>query len=919
MLHARAARLLCADSLANHRYRLNAMVIAGLCLGGSIGASAQAGDDTETYENFETIVVTGSNIRTRRKDFRTPSPVQTAGEKQIRDTGALQIQDIFKGLTANSGSQIANRQNALQGLSQFSLRGLGIGSTLTLINGRRAGLAPVTDSSGQLFTDINQYPLNMIERVEVLTDGASSTYGSEAVAGVVNIYTRDDFEGFEITAEGRTATNESLSVGGAFGLQGSEGSLTLFANYYTQSGNVRSDFDFIEDGNSLADGVAGLFDSASGSPGRFNLAVPDAAIDGGFALSGTSVADPDCVAAGGILTSDNCRYHFLDQRRLIAEEDRIAVFAQADYQATDRLKVFSELSYSRNEIRDGVGGLLTRVATNDGGFLVPADHPFNFFVADGAGGITYAGPDAFAADPSLTAANLIYRGRILGSDADGANLTDIETIFTNLRFVGGFEYELGSGWLLTGDYVWANSDFSRAQPNDWDIGAFAAAIVAGNWNPFGTRVVNPDLISPKDGVSVAGNSEDVLSEIALLRRDEAQVTQKVAEMVLSGETGITLPGGPVAIAAGAQYRDLSLEDIPDARYQAGINRLNETIPPVFGSQDVYALFGEALLPVTDRLELQAALRFEEYGDQGGSTLDPKIAAKLDVTDSLSLRASWGTSFQAPSIRQVAGIVSTATINDPADPGGGAFIVTVVTQGSSELTPQSASNFNVGALLQSDWGLNLSLDFWHYDYSGLILPGADPQFIFDEVFAGNLPADRALRGPDGQPASVIANFENRGSAKASGFDLVARYRTTVGEGQLLFDLSGTLITDYTSSEFGDIKGNRNFSNGFGSTPDVKLNGGITYETGHHTFNVTTRYIGAYDDDQTAEEIASQTTVDARYQFFLEGLFGGEEATIGVGAVNIFDTDPPALLARPLFDNEVHDPRGRQVYVTFKQNF
>jgi len=119
--------------------------------GASTIASAQSNNGAKLI--IEEVVVTGSNIRSRKKDFETPSPVQTLGDKEIKDTGAFQVQDIFKGLTANSGSQIANRQNALQGLSQFSLRGLGIGSTLTLINGRRAGLAPITDSSGQLFTD----------------------------------------------------------------------------------------------------------------------------------------------------------------------------------------------------------------------------------------------------------------------------------------------------------------------------------------------------------------------------------------------------------------------------------------------------------------------------------------------------------------------------------------------------------------------------------------------------------------------------------------------------------------------------------------------------------------------------------------------------------------------------------------------
>ncbi len=154
---------------------LRLSVVAIFCTTGLSPVYAQ--DEQATDDKvLEEVVVTGSNIRTKRKDFQTPSPIQTVGQQDIADTGAVQVQDLFKGITANSGSQLLQDVTALQGTSQFSLRGLGVGSTLTLINGRRAGLAPVVDNSGQLFTDANQYPINMIKRVEVLTDGASSTY-----------------------------------------------------------------------------------------------------------------------------------------------------------------------------------------------------------------------------------------------------------------------------------------------------------------------------------------------------------------------------------------------------------------------------------------------------------------------------------------------------------------------------------------------------------------------------------------------------------------------------------------------------------------------------------------------------------------------------------------------------------------------
>ena len=347
--------------------------------------------------------------------------------------------------------------------------------------------------------------------------------------------------------------------------------------------------------------------------------------------------------------------------------------------------------------------------------------------------------------------------------------------------------------------------------------------------------------------------------------------------------------------------------------------MNETIPAVFGRQDAYAVFGEVLFPVSDRFEVQAAVRYEDYGDDGGDTTDPKLSAKLDITDSLAIRASYGTSFQAPSIRQISGVISNAAIVDPADPTAGNFNITVITQGSGNLSPQSADNLNIGLIYQSDSGINASVDYFTYEYEGLVLPGADPQFIFDQVYLGNLPPDRATREATGQPATVIAEFENRGDAEVAGLDFVGRYSTDIGEGTLSIDASSTVITKYESTEFGDIQGSRNFSNGFGSTPDVKVNTGVTYTWGDHLLNVTARYINSYTDDQSDTTIDSQTTIDLRYAWYLDGLMGGEQTTLGIGITNILDEDPPRLAQRPFFDNEVHDIRGRSVLLTLKHLF
>jgi iron complex outermembrane recepter protein len=873
---------------------------------------------------LEAVVVTGTLIR----DYRSPSPVLTVNEALIADTGATVVQDLFKGLTANAGSQQNNEQSALQGVSQFSLRGLGVGSTLTLINGRRAGLAPITDETGQLFTDSNAFPVNAIERIEVLTDGASATYGSEAVAGVVNIITRKDFQGFELTSDVRQSVVDSYQVGFAFGQQFERGRFTAFGSYRGQTGAFRSDIDVMRraDAANTIDNVpfGAVFNSATSAPGRFTRAVPSTG-PGGYALAGNTLADPDCVAAGGILRGTTCRYAFIDQRRAIAEEDRLQFLAQFDYELSDAVTVFGELSQSRNEIRDAIGGTVLNRTQVAGGFLVPASHPFNYFVANGTG-IRYAGPAEFAANPSLTAVDLIYRGRPLGAAHDGRNAEDLTTIFDNQRLVLGLDSQIGS-WNLNASYTNASNRYNRSQPYDFDSDLFQQALLDGTFNPFGTAIAQPDLVG-RDGTSLAGNTAAEINSFAFVINDVGEVTQEVAEVILSGQTPLQLPGGAVALALGAQGRSVAFQNTPDGRRQSGDNGRDEIEPAIpLTRQDAYALFGEVALPILERFSTQLAVRLEDYGKNGGSTVDPKISALFDVTDSLSLRGSYGTSFQAPSIRQIAGSVGNDSVTDPRlGAAGGSFNVTVFTRGSQDLKPQSASNLNLGIVLNSSFGLVATVDYFTYRYTDLILPGGDPQSIVDAVEAGELPADRIVRDGAGQVRQVFSEFLNRGDADAAGVDVNLSYDPTWWErGDLTLFAQSTIITKFRSSEFpgldgnGDLKGSRNFANAFGSVPDFKLNAGATLALGRHEFSVTGRYIGEYTDDQADLPIEDQLVVDARYTLSLDGFLGGETSALTIGALNLLDEDPPTIINRPLYDTEVHDPKGRQVYLSLKHKF
>ena len=890
----------------------------------------------------EEIVVTGSNIR-RNRDYDTPSPIQTIGLEEIDAAGAGQVQDVLRTLSVNAGSELSTSQNGRQGVAQFSLRGLGVSGTLTLINGRRAGVSPIASDDGFFFTDINQYPVNMIERIEVLTDGASATYGSEAVGGVVNLITRNNFEGAEFGVEARSATNDAYSINAAFGSSFERGHFATFMNFYKQDGNFRGEFDWLRardnNGNQLA--TASRWDSGTGA-GRYNLAVdPDG--DGVFARSGGTVADPLCGSPNSVgvvntfVSGSNCRYSFIDQRRLIPEESRFQVFTTFNYDLTDSVNFFSELSFSSNEIRDGIGGAVLRTTTDNGGFLIPSAHPFNYFVSDGAGGVVWD-EAAVAADPTQ-AVDVIFRGRPL-TTFDGELADDITRKYDSTRGVFGINADINENWNLNASYMYARTQFSDRQPRSYNADAFRAAIGSGDWNPFGIAWANPAATSVKDNFSVSGNTATDLGLFSTNRVFQSEAVQQVAEVIISGDLMEMPSGVPVSVAIGAQYRDFGYNDIADS---LSVFRLDGRADPVFSiddaNQDVYAIFAEALIPATESIEIQLALRYEDYGTgEGGDTTDPKIGVQWQVTDELMVRGSWGTSFQAPSIRNVAGAVGSGALEDRAtglnvgDPCAAtpdSFNAAQITTGG-DLSPQSATNYNLGLVYQSG-NFTGSLDFFNYEYEDLIQTGDDFQSILDgECVSGvYAPDSRVIRDPSGQLNSVTSSFVNVGQVDAQGFDMNLNYvfEDVLG-GELQLDGVATYVTTFDIDQDGsgvifDGANNRNRFIGFGSLPDLRANLALTWRTDRHSAGLTGRYISAYDDrTPTAGStgIDSQTVWDLQYGINLDGLAGSGSTNLTIGINNILDEDPPEVAVdRIAYDGQVHDPRGRIVYVRAKHNF
>lgn len=932
---------------------------------GAQGAMAQVSPNSPSVapsseEIEDAIVVTGTRIQ--REGFESPSPVQVVGAAEISSFGATQLQDVLTIIPSNTGSRSFTEQENGQGTVQFNLRGLGYSSTLTLLNGRRAGVSPFTDATGGNYVDINQFPLAMIQRIEVLKDGASAIYGSEAVAGVVNLITRKGFEGLEVSGGYENARNEAASVNLVFGAKSERATFNLYATYYTQTRTLPGEFEWLRE-RLFGDGdiSRAVVLSGTGNPGTIARAGPDP--NGGFrqVTGARSYPDADCLAAGGIfrtrpdgtVDSGTCRFNIGNQQSLVNDEKRLQAFAEVSYELLNSVTLFNETSFSTNVVRQNQGpqSFSNGSITNSGNVLVPSSHPFNFYIADPASPqrLIYIGPDAW--NPAIhTAADLSLTLRPLGDEFTGRNAPDRRSEHNYLRVLNGADVALSEKWRAELAYQYAQATNVTNVP-DYRADALNSLIATGAFNPFGTSETRPTLVSPKDRVSMAGNSQDVINQFLVTENFNTRTSQHVVDFAVDGELG-DFGFGAIGIASGAQYRHYSLSYTPDALRAAGEDRSPDPEFGRQGSQDVWAVFAEMLVPYNDFGQLQVAVRHENYGGNVGSSTDPKIAARVNLTKGVALRASFSTSFQAPTVNQTTTSLSRDFINDPATQTASGLVCSatgvnsnpiVAVSGDDSLEPQSSRNFAVGTVITPTRGLRVSVDLWQYRYKNLIAAGVPAQAIVDADCADDgVPNDpRVVRSGAGGITRVNTAFENIGRVNTRGLDIGLVFNAPVANiGKISVFADATYVDrfrvdDGESATFEGAR-SRNFTNNFFPIPQWRATAGARLQTGVHSVAANVRYIDGYKNDQSNNSmIKSQTTVDLQYGLTLANLLR-RESSIALGVDNVFDVDPPALRRADAVGNILSDPSmavdrpgfdplaghhvlGRTFYVRLRQLF
>ena len=949
----------------NQRIKRNWLGMAALTA--SIAAIPVSFVSAET--EMEEVVVTGSYIKGSPQDAALPVDVLTRSD--LEDVGNPSIIEMMRNLSVTSGNLGETNQfdarggQANEGVSTVNLRGLGSSRTLVLLNGKRH---VATEALG---VDISAIPSIAIGRVEVLKDGAAALYGSDAIAGVVNFITRDNFEGLELRAAYKNIEDSDgdSSISGIFGKQIENFHFALSFEYDQRSELNIKDRDWAL--RPFSENPGGGY-SGIGNPAAIYATDPAGNIVAG------GKPDAQCAALGA-QQDTSCRFQFTFFDNLIEDQDTIKLFGEFSVDINDNLSFHMEALYSDMTIDawktspsyppQSLFGPDRFVQPNHPGLVdYKAQNPGEF--TDTAGGVLAADQGAFVIN------------RMLGvSGRNGkpeSSYRDTET----KRVAGGFEGSFSNGIDFDLSVSWSErlreiggSDMfiermafaidGLGGPNCDQAANFAAGEFGTNgceyYNPFSnaiqTSAVNGATNSQYN--AAVSNSDDLINWMTAKPFSAAKNELFVVDATFTAETGVSLGGGNLGWAAGIQWRSEEYEfTISDVSNRA-INPCPFNDPTSidlghvttldcgagasgqlaflaagdqeFTDRDIYALFAEVALPLTDTIDVQLAARYEDLGDSGDS-FDPKIAASWAATDWLKFRGSASTTFRGPPASFLGGTGTSLQFVVPAN----AFKA-IDTNGNPNLDPETAVALNFGVIFQTNSFFG-SLDYWSFDFEDPFLIENSGQLVSAYVAqgcedggAGEATSDcQVLRGrvsPTGTTAAALervnVNIINGGDVQTSGIDVAANYAfDDVLSGDVLVGFNGTYVLEYDSEDFllqegvkladgGDFVGLLNVGTPFTPKPELKGTFFAKWANDAHSVVYNAIYVDSYEDAR-AGTLPNLKTVDSMLTHDIHYINNSfRDFTLSASILNASDEDPSRAQSDINYDPYTHNAFGRMI--------
>ncbi|MBY6186156.1 TonB-dependent receptor [Marinobacter hydrocarbonoclasticus] len=844
-------------------------------------------------DDVERIEVTGSRIS--RTDVETASPVQILDRSFIDKSGVSNIADLLKQVPANQSTQDVRQTNGFAGAaSGVDLNGLGVGSTLTLLNGRRMAPhgRPTMTGTAEMFVNIDTIPLAAVERVEILRDGASAIYGSDAIAGVVNIILRKDYEGVELsTRYGQTTDGsnmEEIENSVFAGVANDKTSLTMMVSQYKRDGILGSDLGLSANN--------GLFDHSSSATPAGTVWVP----------GGDYAATSDrCAENNG---DGTCKYDYMPVNSVLPKIERWGLMANLSHElsADHIFKVETLLSNSESSYQSAPAPWF---ADNDGVTINP-NNPIYDQIASGDG--------VWDNGEAWDGSELTFRRRF---EEVGPRTTHEES--NSYRVLVGLDGYLGESWTYSTGVVF-NKSYTVNRSGNMVSASRATEALNQGVDLNGDGVISDDeWFNP-----LAEISADMADYLRATTFQESTYTTWSADFTISNSELFEMWAGYVGMAAGIEYREEKLQDISSDNLKSG-DLVGTGGSDASGERDQFSAYVEFAVPLMDNdfgyWDMQVAGRFEDYSDFGTKTT-PKVAMSYTPTPGVMVRGSYSEGFRAPNLYELDGAsVGFQKVIDPQRcfEGGpntpkdcGSVQTRIVSGGNPDLDPETSTSYNAGVVLDFDsigWvdGLSLTLDYFNIEHKDRIEKLSATEILRLEE-AGKLPeGTEVIRGPaDGDLPGEILEIHtfstNLGSREVTGYNLGLNYVVGLGSyGELSFNNATYYLDSY------EVEGEQ--WAGTWLQPRVRNTAQIGWDYEDWASSMSIVYRGRYDDYYgeyfgVQDEVPSMTTFNLQVSYM-----GFNNLTLTMGADNLFDKDRPVDASSDTGGtSDLDNPYGRFVY-------
>jgi iron complex outermembrane receptor protein len=867
-------------------------------------SQASAGPSTITQAEGE-IIVTGSRISGAAP---VGSSVIAVGRDDVIASGAVttdrilkQIPQVFDlGVSENSRGQSGGNGNITYGNS-INLRGIGPYATLILVDGHRA----VNNSRA---FDPSVIPTLGLERIEVVADGASAIYGSDAVAGVVNLIPRRSLDGVEMSARhgfDERGDYEETQVGAAIGKKWSTGQVMVAYEHVFRSNLNGDDRSFFRS-DQMARG---------GNDYRVTRCNPGTITAGGVTYAipagGLTPANASSLVAG---TTNKC--DDLVGQDLFPQQKYDSVNATFTQDVTDWLTLFADGFWSKRDY-------IRQPAFANATLTVPSTNAF------------FVRPAGFTGSSYTVAYNFM-------KDLPRNTQTGFAR---NWEVSPGVRVKLPAGFTFEALFTYGKGNDQANQYRGINNAALNAALASSDpavaFDPYGL------------GRTSATTLANISNQISL---SPTLNTFKGYEARLNGAL-FSLPGGDVKLAAGYEGQDM------DTRL--GIARGNPGTPVTYRrfKRHVDSAYAELLLPIFgpqnetagfNRLEIDAAIRYDRYDDVGHTT-NPKIGVNWAPVSGLTFRGSYGTSFRAPLISQIYGNSNSLFVQSYQNPAGGAPLTGVALSGPNlGLKPETATTWSLGADWDGISNLRLSLTYFNIKYTnqvdtyladlailsresqfagtGIILRGADAAARVCQLIAGGTSVTGALPGGNCNNVTLFVDGRNNnlGQSRTEGIDFVANYRLATDRvGDFAFNLSGTYMTRFSAAVSPAATPVDRLNTIFNPLR-FKARGSVTWDIGNVRSQLTLTHVGGYLNNavKPSQKVASYNPVDLSVAWNIGGENGGgllSNLVLGAEVRNLFDEKPPYVNIAPGgngnggYDATVTNPIGRMFAVSLRKSW